>query len=322
MNSKIGWLIGIVILQLVVIGVLWFGGDSSERDARQLLDFATDEVQSLVVTDGENTVEVDRDADGWRVGEWPADSDKVIEMLDKLSALDAPWPVADSAASARRFETSDDEFQRKITLRSEQGTELAQLYLGTSPGYQRVHARSEGDDRVYSVALSNYELGVKADEWLDKALFAVAQTPQRIETSFSATGDQEARSVLLENTDEGWLVDGVAADEDAAQAYADRFTTLSVLGVVDAQEGLQSLAEISLSGTDAEQQLIIGRIGEDGDYVIGSPPQSFRLATYVAEQLLMRDADFAMTGAKEEQVSEDSQEEQQEQDSIDSESPD
>lgn len=54
---------------------------------------------------------------------------------------------------------------------------VADLYVGTSPGFRKVHIRKVDDDAIYAVGLNSYEMPVKVSDWLHKTLLA----PQDIE---------------------------------------------------------------------------------------------------------------------------------------------
>ena len=45
---------------------------------------------------------------------------------------------------------------------------LAQLYVGTSPGFRKVHVRPADGDAVFAVAFNSWEASAKADDWIDK----------------------------------------------------------------------------------------------------------------------------------------------------------
>ena len=254
----------------------------------------------------------------------PADDEKVTTLLDKLAGLQAPWPVATSADVAQRFEVAEDNYQRLVSLR--QGDEiLAQAYLGTSPGYQRVHARAAGQDDVYSVQLSNYELGLEIDAWLDKAVMAIDETVTRVDYVPSAVSAQLLEQVIGEDGAAIWQINGESADATKAETYVNRFGNLRVLGLADdklvsqatlvAQLTVQTASESYVyeilatyttgSETDTVQteadQAAPAAVGEQTDtarevdnYLIRRQgvSQVYRLATYVAEQLLMQDTDF------------------------------
>ena len=297
MNKRLGLLSVLLLIQMVLVAIALLAPLDGDDTPPQLLSFDVDAVDTLTISDGSADVEVSRVQGTWTVAGVRADEAKIKELLDKLASMDAPWPVATSSASAERFEVSESDYQRRVRLYAADAL-VAELYLGTSPGYQRVHARRADSDDVFSVPLSNYEISVDTDGWLDKTALQMADAPTRIEVTLLE--DVGASVATLTSTDEGWLYNGLAADQDAASTYANRFTTLRVLGLAeknpDAGEAPTERGRIQLSNADEQITLVIGRAGDEDDYVVtaeGSGP-SFRVATYIAEQLLMADADFSV----------------------------
>ena len=190
-------------------------------------------------------------------------------------------------------------YQRQIKLFGDRDgeSELAHLYLGTSPGFQRVHASAADSPEVFSIKLSNYELGTSVDAWLDKALLALAEAPTEVTLALMA--DDEALGLSagqqrLRKEDEGWTLQAdtaavVAADADAAQTYANRYTTLRVTGLADTQAQPAPLATVRLTdagGVPIELQI---ERGAEDSYVVSSnqTPGRFTLPAYMAEQLLL-----------------------------------
>ena len=292
MNSKIGLLGVVAVLQVVLIFVLSMKPGSSTNENETLLTLQSEDVTALLVSDGANEVEVIQTTNGWQVAGVQADADKMTSTLEKLASVAVTWPVASSSASAQRFEVDEDSFQRRLRVMAGEN-QLAELFLGTSPGYQQVHARRSDSDDIYSVGLSNYELGVNTDDWLDKALLAASGTPNSITLNF-LSADEPRQETLLRG-EEGWLHNGMPADQDAAGTYANRFTTLRVLGLAGDTEAQTMLAEVVVTQGDASTTFSIAKVADQDEYVIsGESGGKYRLATYVAEQLLMTDADFAV----------------------------
>ena len=323
MHNRIGLLAGLAALQLLLIAVFWFGDGGDADESAILLDFDVAQVDQFTIASADSEVNVVLVDDGWQVADAPADADKVQGLLDKLAALEAPWPVGTSADIAERFEVSDSNYQRLISLKAADEI-LAQGYFGTSPGYQRVHARAAGADSVYAVKLSNYELGLNIDAWLDKAIMAVDGAVSRVALTEPMAVPRVLARELTETGEAAWRFNDADAENTKAETYVNRFANLRVLGL--AEEPLVAsadlLATIELSGdagavryeilgtpaavddeaadpdeapqeaadqisteeeTSAIDQYLIKR--EDIDRV-------YRLATYVAEQLLMQDTDF------------------------------
>ena len=308
MSGRIGLLGGLLAAQVVIIaGLLLASGVGSDAGAPHLLSFEPANVTKLSVSGEGETVGMARDGDVWRLQSGapngapevlPADGGKISEVLDKLAGLDAPWPVATSDDSAERFEVTEGNHQRRLVIEDADGP-VADLLLGTSPGYRRVHARLSGASEVYSIDFSNYEAPTDADQWLDKALLA-------------AKG--EVSSVMLEDAwqlarqDDGWLIDGAPADAEAADDLVRRFTGLRVLGTSDEEADAAGDADAAgepagvfvVTDEDGEHRLTLFHEAEEDDYSLTSDRVAgrFEVATYIAEQMLADPADLQADAAE------------------------
>ena len=308
MSGRIGLLGGLLAAQVVIIaGLLLASGVGSDAGAPHLLSFEPANVTKLSVSGEGETVGMARDGDVWRLQSGapngapevlPADGGKISEVLDKLAGLDAPWPVATSDDSAERFEVTEGNHQRRLVIEDADGP-VADLLLGTSPGYRRVHARLSGASEVYSIDFSNYEAPTDADQWLDKALLA-------------AKG--QVSSVMLEDAwqlarqDDGWLIDGAPADAEAADDLVRRFTGLRVLGTSDEEADAAGDADAAgepagvfvVTDEDGEHRLTLFHEAEEDDYSLTSDRVAgrFEVATYIAEQMLADPADLQADAAE------------------------
>lgn len=323
MRSKLGLMTGILLAQFVIVAIYWFGAGTREDEAKPFVLVDVAEVDAIVIgergDDGDTTVDLERGEDGWLVAKIDADDSKIDNILQKIAALEAAWPVATSGASAERFEVTEESHQRRVQLLDSDQDTLAEFFLGTSPGYQRVHARAADSEDIYSVALSNFELAADVDSWMDKALIASSDAPSRVQVVMLGTlselnpaaesADDEESTVVepetgfppldavLSQSDEGWLINGEAADQDAAQTYANRFNTLRVLGVADAAAAVEHIATVDLTDGKGDLQFVFSRKdSESNDYVVKSSrvAGAYRVAAYIAEQIMMTDSDFAV----------------------------
>ena len=297
MNSRIPLLAIIAVVQVLIVGGFLLSSDQGDAEGVAWFSLEPSAVTSLAVSDQDESITLTLSDGGWIIEELPADEEKISNLLSKLAALEAPWPVATTNDAIDRFEVGEDNFQRRVLVRGLKGGSaseevssgsevLLDLLLGTSPGYQRVHARLADAAEVYSVALSNFELPANVDGWLDKALLTVTDDVTQIELG----------EIALKKGDEGWLVNDQAADQDSATTYANRLKTMRVLGVYLGDTQLESLGELRVND---EVELEILREVDEGEYVLRSPEfdRRFRLSTYIAEQLLMTDVDFAAAEA-------------------------
>jgi len=292
MDSKTPLLAALLALQLLLIaGLAVWRDDAGAADGDPLLRFDRTTVDSIRITDDEQTVQLQRTADGWQIrGDiaLPADDAKIAGVLDKLVDAAARWPVATSTTSARRFEVSADSFQRHVEL-FEGETVTAELYLGTSPGFRKVHARRADDNSVYAITFSNYELPGASDEWLDKGLL-------------QPEGGVKSVSILdwtLLRDAAAWRLAELAEDRTTHQGRADevveKVRNLRVLGVSDeAVVDFEAAFSVTLEDQAGEHALQFFQPEVDGEYLVTSSRWKgvFRVAMYAAEPLRVERAEL------------------------------
>ena len=305
MNKRFGLLGGLLAAQLLIVaGILVGDVVGSDSGAERFLAFDPAAVAKFTVAEADESVLLLREGEGdeaaWRLpGGLPADGDKVDEVLGKLADLAAPWPVATSGDSAERFEVTESAHQRRLTLESADEV-VADFFLGTSPGYRRVHARAAGEDEVYSVDFSNYEAPTDADQWLDKSLLGSAGEPSGIALD---------GAWHLSRKEGEWVVKAAAdaeeapADAEAADKLVGRFKDLRVLGTVPDADEDQAASLFVVADDQGEHRLTLFRDEEADSYSLASNRVEgrFELASYVAEQMLVDAADLQ---AKEEEEGE------------------
>ena len=300
MSGRIGLLGGLLAAQLVIIaGLLLASGAGNDAGASRLLSFEPANVTQLEISGEDGQVQLVRDGEDWRLADGaldglPADDVKVSDLLADLADLDAPWPVATSDDSAERFEVTEGNHQRRVLIEDEDGM-VADVLLGTSPGYRRVHARRTGDREVYSIDFSNYEAPTDPDQWLDKTLLAA-------QGEVSSVVLQDAWQLMRQDGE--WQIDGSPADAEAANDLVRRFTGLRVLGAWDAETDADAPADAEAAGKpagvfvvadqDGEQRLTLYHDADEDDYSLTSDRVAgrYEVATYIAEQMLTDPADL------------------------------
>lgn len=279
--------LGILLaLQIIVIAAFWFSVDGDRTNGGgKLLTFDPAAIDRVSIGNGEQQVMIARQNGQWLLPEHqslPLRPSRMQSLLDKLAALDAGWPVATSASAAERFEVATDNAQRAITLFTGE-QQASKLWLGTSPGMGKVHARRDGDDAVYAIELALHELPDKPDSWVDKSLLAVTDPIQSVRA-----GDFE-----LQRHDDSWqLADAAstALDQDAVQRWVDRFASLSVGNALspDTETG-EPLAVFALETGTQPVTLSLYKVGEAHAIRSSRHDVLFELPDWQAEPLLTAD---------------------------------
>tara|TARA_A100001037_G_scaffold40578_1_gene31658 strand:- start:7460 stop:8362 length:903 start_codon:yes stop_codon:yes gene_type:complete len=287
MIYRIGWLGALLCAQLVIVAavLLLDARETASGDAAPLLVFEAPDVDRITVGEGESVAELSRTDDGWLVaGSLAADAAKVQDALEKLGGLRPSWPVATSPEIQERFELAPDNYQRRIRLFG-QGEVLADLFLGSSPGYRRVHGRVSGSDEIYSLDLSTFEFPSSQGDWLDKA---------QLGAKGAVSGVARAGAWSLSKGEAGWVLEGQAderpeeLDQAAADRVADRIAGLRFMDVADsAPSGNPEI--VSITDESGDYELQFWHDPDADEYVLASSRAEdyFEVASYIAEQVLV-----------------------------------
>jgi hypothetical protein len=290
----------LVIALAIALGVqlalsLWWdqgnGMAPAQADA-PLLSVDPAAVTELAITaaDGGGVL-IRRQGQDWvlpDLGDFPASSTRVDQLLDNLAALTRPLPVANSPEAQRRFNVAEDAFERRLTLRAGDGE--ATLIVGDSPGFRRLFARLHGEDAVYDLRLALFDLSADADDWIDRSQLQF----DRGEIDRIRVKDADDTWALVRG-EEGWSLEGSDAeiDHNAADMLANAIATVSYTGVLgpdtDATYALDDPARIIDIEHDGQQRrYLIAPIADSDDYVLTRDGTDivYRLAGFDAQALL------------------------------------
>jgi hypothetical protein len=277
---------------VIVIGLYWpesHGIAQPSDSVTQLLapSIAAGVDEIVIGDEHDSEVRLSKRGERWllpELGSLPADSERIEELLATLGGEQTGWPVASTVAARQRFQVANYHYQRRLTLMAN-GEELGVLYLGTSPGFRKVHARRGGQDAIFSINLSVFDIPGESELWLDRRLLQI-RTPTRI----------VADGYSLTRKGDHW-VSGIGQEPDSREleALLGALRSLQVEGV--ASPDMQR----ELSGTEARLVLEIQSLsGEftleffsaEGEHFIYSSEYAlfFRLSDYDYERFTSIDA--------------------------------
>ncbi len=229
-SSGVQILSGVLVLQLAVAGgLLWKSNSAADfTPAVQLVSVDPSTVDQIIIEDGEGRVTLTNVDEQWRLDDEHktlADAMKINELLSDLTELKPGLPVASTTGSHPQLEVAEDSFQRRLTLNA--GDELvADLYMGTSPGFRKSHIRQADQNQVYAAGLNTFDVPADQDGWLDKELLA-----------FDNVNGVQSESVELAFADDQWSIiqpenqtDTHEVDQDGLASIVSRLNSLRVNG--------------------------------------------------------------------------------------------
>jgi hypothetical protein len=250
MKKWISILAGLLVAQLVLALALNMTGQEYGAfvTKEKLLAFDKQKVDRLLIEDNKASVTLDHSTGQWvlpQEGDFPAAQKTVDTVLDKLAGLEKGWPVATTSAASRRFKVAEDEYERKLTLYS--GDEvMASLYIGTSPGFRKVHLRPENEESVFVAEFNAWEVDAQTDGWIDKEVLQFSQTEleqvriaeevtlrnEKGEMQLEGLGEQESTNLQATKNLIGKLsdlrIESLMSKEESA-AYKDKNPDLEIL---------------------------------------------------------------------------------------------
>ena len=323
-KTTLGALLGI---QVVIVGVLLAARSGGIEEPEPFLEFDAASVDSLTVSNNEGSVSVSKVDGAWQLPDGvPAAGFKVDAVLERFSNAAGSWPVANTRPTRERLEVSEENHQRHIVVRAGDDT-VADIYLGTSPGYRKTHARRAGESEIYAVRFSNYEAGVKPADWLDRSLLrpkgdvvvlrrlpgdsAEAEAPADPESETDAEGHEDRVEPVAgfelskggEDEGGGWVsADGTELDQGKVETFVGRFKGLSVTDVNEAALPESATMSFVLTDEEGEQTLTVYALDDGEKYVAISDRVvgSYELSKYIAEQMNNPLADLAAPADDEE----------------------
>lgn len=255
MHSIKTWLSVLLLAQLAIASTLLGASRyfTMEPGQQSLMALKKDKVHKVTISEGDDNVTLTKQGDKWYLDPetgLPANKAKINTLLNSLADLTPRWPVATSAASHQRFEVAQEKHQKRIQLYSDD-EKLAELYLGTSPEFRKIHIRKSGDDAVYSVTLNNWQMSSNENGWLDKELLALRNV-QRIygeDYQLSKKGEewQSLPIAPLKKPADYQL------DTEQAVQLAESFANMRILKKANAPEVISKKTSISVREEENHQ---------------------------------------------------------------------
>lgn len=288
----------ILVLQVaLVLGFSWSGNSdlSVFSSDEPVFSFPVDGVQKITIEATDETLEIVKNKDGWKlpvVDDFPGDQEKITGFLDTVLALKKSWPVATTREGLKPLQVADNDFERKITFAGKDETVLATLYLGSSPGFKKVYARSGDSSNVYSIEMSTFELPATPDAWTSKDyLFTdLEQVAEITLPAFTLVAGAEGFS--LPDLAEGEEV--LSKEIDALVTQVTKVRFVRVLGTEPpaGYDALEQEVAFSLKLKDGSEKQFLGKgLFEESFYIlkVASLPYYFKVSKGIFERLASAD---------------------------------
>lgn len=215
MNAQ-NTLAGLLVVQLGLAALTWWPAGDATVTATKLLPGGGNSVTAFSVQRSGDDVEpavLAQEGGAWRITSahgYPADAEKISEVLDALGKIELGRPVVTQKTSHAAHKVADDDFGKKVTFTAD-GQEHT-LLIGAAAS-KAVYVRVDGSDDVYKVnGLSEFTFkDANRSYWSTNYLQLVKDDI----TDLTLTTD--AFTLSLHKDGEAWVVpgaEGVAARTD------------------------------------------------------------------------------------------------------------
>jgi hypothetical protein len=262
----------------------WKDSGPEIMESTPLIQFDTQAIDEIHIEDssGNETILV-RDTRGWvipELGSLPADWKKTQTLLDVVSSKTHGTPVADTVAARQRFRVASYHYRRRLSFISN-GELRETIYLGTSPGFRRVHARNDTTDEIYSIPFNTFDAPGEQNEWLDRSILQVAKPDLIAGPGFQLVRDGDS-----------WVnQNGGLPEARELEALLIALASIQIDGVAneDDQRSVTELEpDLTLQLAVAQRQIKLEFFSlGDGRYVLSNEyPVFFSLAAYDYERIL------------------------------------
>ena len=203
-------LAGLLVVQVVLVGLLWRPSTEPTYAPEPVLAFDADAITGLEIlgrtSDGETPepVQLVKEANHWQVASahgYPADAAKVATVLSNLVDMQTRAPIATQAANHAKLEVAETKNTRRVQITA--GAETVELFLGAGSG-SAVNVRKGDTDDVFSVrGFTAWSIGDQASRYFDTAYVSAD-----VETLDSLTVINSNGNFTLEKDGTGWHIAG------------------------------------------------------------------------------------------------------------------
>lgn len=206
-------LTGLLVVQTLVFAIVYWPRPTQATGGALLPALTANDISELTITDSEGAaVTLAKQGDAWvlpNAGAFPARTESITALIDKLVALKTNRLIAETAASHARLQVADDNFVRRLDFRTGSGDAYT-LYLGSQPSAGATHIRLNGQDQVYQTSdLAAFDANATPASYIDTSLVSIPADDVTAVQLTNAGGDLQ----FSKGDDGQWALAGLAPDQ-------------------------------------------------------------------------------------------------------------
>lgn len=171
MKQAVPILSGLLALQIALaVGINLVERQKAQGPTEKLIKSDLSAVDRIQIQEKQSVLTLEKIDNKWILPDrekFPASTEAVNRLLDRLKDLPKGWPVATTEDAAPKFRVGPNDFEEKITLQTN-GKTLETLMIGSAAGYNKVHVRLDSKNEISAVELPSKELSVSTDDWINR----------------------------------------------------------------------------------------------------------------------------------------------------------
>ena len=290
--------------QIVITSIVYFytGILRGPEAPKMLLTLDGNSVETLrIIGPGEKSVLLEKvkESGEWGLPEFdgfPANSQAVVQLIDRLTNTELGMQVSKQADSFERMKVADNNFERKVEIGK--ASEMKTIFFGSAPALRQAHARLSGEKIVYAVKFAPGDIDLKASDWIKKDLLVVDENKIRavmtgnirIQRTEDADGQEGSRQdwKLFINNKPAQSQDNEKVNEfvkEIADMQIDSIGSNADIGNVSKKNNFFISLELKEVG---KIEYTFAKLNGEEDYLMTTSlrPEYFRLPPLASQKLL------------------------------------
>ncbi len=294
----------LLFTQIVITGIVYFytGILRGPEAPRMLLTLDGNSVETLrIIGPGEKSVLLEKVE---KSGEWglpefdgfPANSQAVAQLIDRLTNTELGMQVSKQADSFDRMKVADNNFERKVEIGK--ASEMKTIFFGSAPALRQAHARLSGEKIVYAVKFAPGDIDLKASDWIKKDLLVVDENKIRAvmagKIRIQRTKDVDGQ----DGSNQDWKLfvnnkPAQSQDNEKVNEFVKEIADMQI-DSIGSDADIENISKnntfvISVELEEAEKiEYTFAKLNGEQDYLmtISSRSESFRLPPLASQKLL------------------------------------
>ncbi|MBX9670263.1 MAG: DUF4340 domain-containing protein [Candidatus Obscuribacterales bacterium] len=173
MSKTVAILSTILVVQIgLTFGLSYFESERAKEATKNLISADLSQVTEIdFETKSKATLKLVKDKGQWVLPEFhnfPASKETVDLLLEKFKSISRGWPVATTEDALSRFKLKADDFEEKITLKSNSAN-LVTLLLGSTAGHNKLHVRLDNENEIHTVEIPLRQVSPNKEDWIDRS---------------------------------------------------------------------------------------------------------------------------------------------------------